>query len=331
MTMIMKPLETPVIRLKNRLVYPPMASSKATDDGLVSKEVLNFYKKITADKNLGLVIVEHSYVSIEGKASNNQTSIASDGVIEGMKNLVEVVHSNDSKVVLQINHAGSAASKEITGKEPIGASSVPNLRKGGIPKELSIEEIGNIIEKFAESARRAKEAGFDGVEIHSAHGYLLNQFFSPLSNKREDSYGGDLKNRIRIHLEVIEAVKKQVGEDYPLFLRLGACDYSNGGASVEDGMEAAVEFERAGVHILDISGGFCGYTPTNLDLGEEGYFYPLTLAIKSKVSIPVILTGGIRSLDAANRLLEEEKADLIGIGRPIFKNNSWLSQELERK
>ena len=175
-----------------------MTTSKATEDGLVFEETLEFYDNITKSKNIGLVIVEHSYISIEGKASPKQTSIATDETIEPMRKLAEVLHKNETKAILQINHAGSATTKEITGEEPVGASAVPNPRKGNIPKELSVEEIADIVKKFAKSAVRAKLAGFDGVEIHSAHGYLLNQFLSPLSNKREDEYGGTLKNRIKI-------------------------------------------------------------------------------------------------------------------------------------
>ncbi len=330
MEAILTPIVTTKLTLKNRLVYPPMASSKATEDGLVSEETLEFYHNITKSKNIGLVIVEHSYISIEGKASPKQTSIATDETIEPMRKLAEVLHKNETKAILQINHAGSATTKEITGEEAVGASAVPNPRKGNIPKELSVEEIADIVKKFAVSAVRAKLAGFDGVEIHSAHGYFLNQFLSPLSNKREDEYGGTLKNRIKIHLEVIRAVKKAVGEDYPIFLRLGASDYAKGGTTIEDSKIVSVELVKAGVDVLDISGGFCGYIPDNIDLEEQGYFHPLTSAIKEVVDIPVILTGGITDIIDGNRLIEENKSDLIGVGRAIFKDYTWSEREMKK-
>jgi len=330
MKTILTPIVTTKLTLKNRLVYPPMASSKATEDGLVSEETLEFYDNITKSKNIGLVIVEHSYISIEGKASPKQTSIATDETIEPMKKLVEVLHKNETKAILQINHAGSATTKEITGEEPVGPSAIPNPRKGNIPKELNVEEISDIVRKFAESAKRAKLAGFDGVEIHSAHGYFLNQFLSPLSNKREDEYGGTLKNRIKIHLEVVRAIREAVGEDYPIFLRLGASDYANGGTTIEDSKTVSVELVRAGVDILDISGGFCGYIPENVDVEEQGYFHPLTSAIKEVVDIPMILTGGITDITHGNRLIEENKSDLIGVGRAIFKDYTWSEREMKR-
>lgn len=324
------PLITDKLKLKNRLVYPPMASAKATEEGLVSRETLEFYDNITRSKDIGLVIVEHSYISIEGKASPKQTSIASDETIEPMKKLVEVLHKNETKAILQINHAGSATTKEITGEEAVGPSATPNPRKGNIPKELTTYEIGDIVSKFAASARRAKLAGFDGVEIHSAHGYFLNQFLSPLSNKRRDRYGRTLENRMRLHLEIVRAVRAQVGKDYPIFLRLGASDYIEGGITIEESQIVAAQLEKAGVDILDISGGFCGYTPSDIDTKEQGYFYPLTKAIKEVVDIPVILTGGITDIIAGSRLLEDGKADLIGVGRAIFSDYTWSEREAKK-
>ena len=204
---------------------------------------------------------------------------------------------------------------------------IENPRKGGIPKELTKKEIKDIIKNFNDAARRVKEAGFDGVEIHSAHGYLLNQFFSPLTNKRTDEYGGDLLGRIKIHLEIIKAVRDAVGDDFPILLRLGASDYMEGGITIEDSKIAALEFEKAGVDILDISGGFCGYSVPSLT--GQGYFSPLTEAIKEVVSIPVILTGGITEVNAAEKLLSTGKADLIGVGRAIYKDSSWAEKAIK--
>lgn len=161
-------------------------------------------------------------------------------MIEDLKKLAEVIHRNGSKGIMQINHAGSAAEKEVTGAIPVGPSAVANPRRGSvIPRELTKPEIANIVTAFQNAAGRVKEAGFDGVEIHSAHGYLLHQFFSPLSNKRTDEYGGNILNRIRLHLEVIEAVRKTAGGDFPILLRLGASDYMKGGAAIEDSLVAA--------------------------------------------------------------------------------------------
>jgi NADPH2 dehydrogenase len=327
MSNLLKELQANNINLKNRLVMPPMATSKAEMDGKVSKAVLDYYAEKSQGGYISLIIIEHSFIMQEGKASNQQLSIAEDSVVEKLKELADIIHSNGSKASMQINHAGSAASFEVTGSDPVGPSAVPNPRRGNVPKELTKEDIQHIVNAFKQAARRTKEAGFDAVEIHSAHGYLLNQFFSPLSNKRADEYGGDVHNRIRVHLEIIKAVREVVGEEFPILLRLGASDYKEGGTTIEDSITACKEFEKAGVDILDISGGFNGFMVP--DAVEQGYFSPLTEAIKKVVSIPVILTGGITEANAAEKLLAEGKADLIGVGRAIYKDSQWAKNAVE--
>ncbi|MGH4120774.1 NADH:flavin oxidoreductase [Clostridium sp.] len=330
MNNLLKSLKVGNIELNNRLVMAPMATSKSQDDGKVSEDILNYYKEKSEGGYISLIIIEHSFINKAGKASNGQLSVSNDNDIEGLKKLAKIVQSNGSKVVMQINHAGGAASSQVTGTKPVAPSAISNTRfkESELPHELSKDEIKAIIKNFGRAASLVKEANFDGVEIHSAHGYLLNQFFSPLSNKRTDEYGGDVNNRIRIHLEVIKEVKQAVGEDFLVLLRLGAADYTEGGTVIEDSVIAAKEFEKAGVHILDISGGFNGYTMPSST--EQGYFWPLTDAIKKAVSIPVILTGGITEASAAERLLSEGKTDLIGVGRAILKDSKWAQRAIEK-
>lgn len=313
------------LSLNSRLVMPPMATGKCPD-GNVTEDILKYYDEKSQGGYIGLIVIEHSYISPEGKAHKNQLSV-SDGVdIDNLKTLADIIHKNGSKAVMQINHAGIQTSKEVTGFPSVGPSAVPNS-KGVVAKEVSVDEIKDIVKAFGEAASKVKEAGFDGVEIHGAHGYLLHQFFTPLTNKRTDSYGGDVKNRIRIHLEVIESVRKAVGEDFPILLRLGAADYTEGGVTIEDSLIAGVEFEKSGVNILDVSGGVRGFVVPGAN--EEGYFWPLTKALKEVLSIPVILTGGIVTPEAAEKFLEEEKADLIGVGRAIYKNSDWAKNAAE--
>ena len=326
MAYLLKPLQTDLLSLHNRLVMPPMATAKSDSNGKVSSAILDFYQEKSAGGQLALVIVEHSFVQQAGKASTNQLSVADDSVIAGLKQLSNVLHCNGVKAVMQINHAGSATSAEITGANPVGPSAIANPRKGGVPHELTRQEIEDIVVSFRNAASRVKAAGFDGVEIHSAHGYLLNQFFSPLTNQRTDAYGGSVEARIRIHLQVIEAVRQAVGPDYPILLRLGAADFVEGGSTIQDSQIAAREFEKAGVNILDISGGFSGYI--NPDNNQPGYFSSLSAAIKEVVSIPVILTGGITTAQAAEELLAAGKADLIGVGRAILQDSQWVKKAI---
>lgn len=327
----MKLLNTPVriggIELKNRIVMPPMATEKSEGGG-VSEALCRYYDEKTRNGAIGLVITEHCFVRPDGKASPRQLSIASDADVEGLSRLAAAIHANGAKAFAQISHAGAAAKAEVTGCLPIGPSAVPSPRApGSTPREMDVTEIREIVSAFAQAAARAKRAGFDGVEIHSAHGYLLDQFYSPLTNHRGDEYGGSLENRLRIHREVLAAVREAVGADFPVALRLGACDYMDGGATAEDGARAAVLLERAGVDLLDVSGGFCGYV--NPNCREQGYFRELTEAMKREVSLPVVLTGGIVDPAAAERLLEEGAADLIGVGRAILKDSHWAKRAIE--
>ncbi len=326
MAHLLKPIKAGSLELANRLVMPPMATAKSKADGKVSRELIDYYREKSKGGYISLIIIEHSFVRPDGRASEGQLSVGDDSVVDGLKSLAKAVQQNGSKAVMQINHAGSATTKEITGSVPVGPSVIANPRKEITPRELTSEEINDIIEAFQAAARRTKEAGFDGVEVHSAHGYLLNQFFSPLTNKRTDQYGGGILNRINIHLQIIEAVKNVVGVDFPVLLRLGASDFMPGGTAIEDSLIAAKEFEKAGVNILDISGGFSGYTVPGLT--GQGFFSPLSEAIKKAVSIPVILTGGITEAEAAEKLLKENKADLIGVGRAILNDSNWAKRAI---
>lgn len=328
MSYLLQPLNNSKLKLNNRLVYPPMATAKSNEDGKVTQGLLDYYDEKSHGGYVSLFIIEHSYITPQGKASRGQLSLESDDTLDGLKKLADVIHKNGSKAVIQINHAGSAAKSDGTGLEIVGPSSIAHPRHTDIPKELTKEEIKEIVNNFKDAAKRVKEAGFDAVEIHSAHGYLLNQFYSPITNKRTDEYGGNLLNRIRIHLEVIKAVKEAVGSDFPILLRLGACDYMEGGTTIEDSKKAAVEFEKAGVDILDISGGLLGYINPNNK--EQGYFSEITEALKEVISLPVILTGGITEAEAAENLVASGKTDLVGIGRAMLKDSLWAEKAVEK-
>ena len=328
MAYLNQPLTNGKLPLKNRLVMPPMATAKSAADGSITGEVLDYYEDKTKGGYLSLVIIEHSYVALAGKAGQRQLSIGDDSLVEGLQKLSALIHKNGSLTVMQINHAGSAAASEIIGQEPVGPSAISNPSKENaeMPKALSKDEIREVVDSFRDAAVRVKKAGFDGVEIHSAHGYLLNQFLSPLTNQRDDEYGGDVMGRIKIHLEIIEAIREALG-DFPILLRLGATDAVQGGLSLEESVKAAVAFEKAGVDILDISGGMCRYMLPWIR--EVGYFSAYSQAIKEAVAIPVIVTGGITRVEEAEWMLVGKKADLVGVGRAIYKDSDWAKNAME--
>ncbi len=316
------------INLKNRVIMPPMATAKADENGHVTDEIINYYIEKTECKFFSAVIVEHSYVEKRGIANNNQMSISKDSDIEGLKKLADVIKNNDAMAILQIAHAGGVSKRSLIDEEPVSASAVfnPLGNTKYIPRELSKSEIEDIRDKFIAAAIRVKKAGFDGVEIHSAHGYLLNQFLSPIINKRTDEYGGDIHNRIKLHCEIIKGIREKLGDNYPIFLRMGAGDFTDGGLSVEDAVMAAKEFEQAGVDVLDISGGMCFYSIKDT---RAGYFDVISKPIFDNVNIPVILTGGVQKGTDIVNILNRNVCDMVGVGRKVFHNSKWMKTELK--
>lgn len=332
--MLKNSIQIGTMPLHNRLVMPPMATYKTLNGGTVNAALCDYYADRARDGRIGLIITEHTCISPEGLAGKGQMSMMDDSVIEPAKKLTEVIKASGSKAVCQLNHAGSATNETLTGMQIVSASAVPcpgrkkELETDMLPKELTKEEILKLEEAFAQAALRAKKAGYDGVEIHSAHGYLLNQFYSPLTNKRQDEYGcGSMENRLRFAIETVKRTRELVGEDYPIFLRLGGCDYMEGGSTIEDAVEAAKLLEAAGVDCIDLSGGMCRFMRPGHN--EPGYFSDMSAAVKAAVQIPVILTGGIKTAAQAEELLEKGAADLIGVGRPILADAKWAEKEMK--
>ena len=325
MTTLRDPINIGTISVKNRLVLPPVCIDKAVN-GEVNDIIVNHYDMMTRGGNIGLVIMEHCYVLHSGKASEGQISVSRDSDIEGLRRVAEVVHRNGSKIFCQINHCGSSGDPKITGTRLMGPSSALNLSPGAKtrlhPEAMSLDDMDNVRAAFMTAAVRVKMAGFDGVEIHAAHGYLLNEFYSPLTNKRNDLYTGkNIMGRVRYIDEVIKSVRMAVGPEFPISIRFGASDYKQGGSMDIEAVKACELFIRNGVNLLDISGGMCGFV--NPQNRQPGYFSDLTETIKANVGVPVVLTGGIRTPDFANQMLAEYKADLIGVARAMIKNPRW--------
>ena len=305
------------LTVPNRLVMPPMQTNK-TADGRVTDELAAYYRERAVGSRPGIIITEHSCILPDARAAAKQLMIASDDMIPGHRRLTDAIHEGGCRAFVQLNHAGSNGIGT-----PVSASNVniPLKKLLKRPKELTTEEIRSVEEAFAAAALRAVKAGYDGVEIHCAHGYLLDQFWSPITNKRKDEYGGSTENRLRFLTETVNAVRQAVGGDVPIAVRLGGADYLPGGNKEADAVKAAVILEKAGVDLLDISGGMCFYMRPGHS--EPGYFSSMTEKIKAETSVPVILTGGIKKPGDAELLLARGKADLIGVGRALLKNALW--------
>ncbi|NPV71993.1 MAG: NADH:flavin oxidoreductase [Firmicutes bacterium] len=316
------------LTLRNRIAMPPMATGLATESGEVTPALIEHYCRRAAS-GTGLVIVENAYLDPAGRLGPNQIGVHHDGLVEGLSSLASAVKAEGAAVALQINHAGGSANPPGDLKyRPAGPSAVPNPRDGTVPAEMSAGEIEAVVEGFALAAWRAVAAGFDSVEIHGAHGYLLSQFLSPLTNHRSDEYGGSLENRALLLMEVVRAVRAAVGEAYPLIFRLGAWDGVKGGLMLEHSVAVARDLARAGVDLLDVSGGFCGSRPDFLQ-GVDGYFIPLAAAIRKEAGAPVLCAGGITEPDYANRLVRYDRVDLVGIGRAMLEDPDWARRAIE--
>ena len=316
---LLDPLKVKGLTFKNRIVMPPMQTGRATVKGAVTDRLINFYVRRSAA--LGLLIVEHSYVSASGKLSLKQLGIYDDELIDGLERLASRVHAVGTPAVVQITHAGGIANKKVIGEEPAGPSAT------GKTRELTRSQIEALVEEFAIAAERAIKAGFDGVELHGAHGFLLNQFFSPLLNKRGDEYGGSLENRMRFPVMVVKKVRENVGGRLLLY-RLGADDLAPNGTHVDDSAAFAVKLEQYGVDVIDVSGGLCGSEPKQLR-SVKGYFVPQAYEIKKAVKTPIIGVGGITEAEYADKLIRDGKVDLVAVGRALWRDPKWAEKAIE--
>ena len=296
-----------------------MQTGRANFEGAVTNKLINFY--VRRSTHLGLPIVEHSYVSPNGKIGPKQLAIHTDSAIAGFEKLANALHAVNAPAVVQISHAGGVTNKRVIGEIPAGPSPREKSRM------LETSEVYAIADDFSSAAQRAVNAGFDGVELHGAHGYLLNQFYSPLFNKREDEFGGDLQKRMHLPLLIAERVRRILGNRLLLY-RLGSDDLAPMGTHIEDSIFFAKKLEASGVDIIDVSGGMCGSEPRQLRQ-VRGYFVPQAEAIKKAVGVPVIGVGGIIEAEFADNLVRDGRVDLVAVGRAFWTDNQWAENALE--
>lgn len=327
MPSLFEPINIKGLSLKNRLVMPPMATKMATEDGEVTDRHIKHYT-LRARGGVGLIIIEHTYISEEGKLSQGQLGLYNDRLIPGLKRLVETIHAEETKVVIQLTHAGAKAPRNITGEQPVGPSNVMLPDGNETPRPLTGAEIHAMVVRFGEATCRAIEAGFDSIELHGAHGFLLCQFLSPYTNRREDAYGGDLAGRLRFPVEVIKEVKTRLGENVPLFYRFGADDMLEGGLTRQEAKLAARHLEQAGVDVMDISRGLGGSGHESFI--EQGYLVPLAQGIKEVVKVPVIGVGNITEPEYADRIVREQRVDLVAFGRLLLSNPEFPQQAAQK-
>ncbi|MDA8217281.1 MAG: NADH:flavin oxidoreductase, partial [Dehalococcoidales bacterium] len=312
------------LELKNRLVMPPMGTRLGSYDCRVTERLRAYYVE-RARGGAGLVIVQFTSVSPEGGNGPYTTGISDGAFIPGYRALTADVHAAGAKVAIQLAHAGGVGRSAVIGTRPVGPSAI--APKGGeMPKELSTAEVEALVEKFAQAARRANDAGFDAVEFHAAHGYLLNQFLSPLWNQRNDDYGGSTKNRCRLLTQIIQRSRDLLGSDYPIMVRLCADEFVPGGIALEEGCRIARILEDAGVDILDVTGGIgetMGRSVPSTFVPAGGSLLPLAAAVREGAGVPVVAVGKLHTPEVAEAALAEGKADLIALGRAFIADPYW--------
>ncbi len=318
------------LQVANRLVMAPMCTSLSFPGGLISERLIDYYGA-RARSGIGLIITEYLCVdSPVGLAKISQLILDNDDVIGSHNLLTERVHRfNDCKIIAQLHHAGRETTRLITkGRQPVSPFNVPTEKFPDKTHELTTPEIKAISIKFGEAAYRAKIAGYDGVEIHAAHGYLINQFLSPYFNRRKDSYGKEREGRMKFLKEIIEEVKERVGSDYPIIVRLSVEEYLPGGLDLKESCTIAQEMEKWGVSAIDVSRGTfeaVEYTLEGMDQ-PMGCRVGLAEKIKRCVSVPVIIVGNIKDPEMCDRTIEEGKADFVALGRALLADAEWLKK-----
>jgi len=315
---IWDPVQIGTIKIKNRIAMAPMCTRLANPDGSVSPRLIEYYETRAAG-GAGMIIVEYTYIDdVASKAAICQLGVYSDNLIPGLNELAERVQYYDAKIFMQISHGGGQSPSSLIKRCPLAPS--PVLSKfGEMPSELTIEEIGTIIKSFGEAALRTKRAGFDGVELHGVHGYLINQFLSSNYNKRKDHYGRDFLSRTRFPLEVLLEVRSKVGKDFPVGYRLNMKDFVPGGVELEETLELIKILERNGVDYIHTSAGtyLSHHYMISPPYIERGHLVELAKKCRDQVKVPVIAVGGINH-EVAARVLNNGSADLVAIGRALI-------------
>jgi len=325
---LFKPYKIGSLKIKNRFVRSATWDGTADDSGEVTDASVDIYTEL-GQGGVGLVVTGFAFVTPLGQAIPGQYGAHSDNMTPSLSRLVQAAHAGGAKIALQIVHAGTASSYLQHHKITCQAvSSMPGLERPH--REMSDSEIEGIISGFAAAALRAKEAGFDAVQLHGAHGYLMSQFLSPVSNLRTDKWGGSAENRRRFHIEVIRRIRQTVGNEFPLLIKFGVMDDAENGLSLSEGLETAQRMVAVGINTIEIRGGV-GSPPLGADEStpEQSYYRERAAAVKKALSVPVVVVARIRSLELSQNIVDSGDADMISMCRPFIREpgliNRWQS------
>lgn len=322
------------LEIKNRIVMPAMGTSLATSTGEASDEIIKYYEE-RAKGGCGLIITEITRIDNEtGIGTPNQLCATDAYQVPRLEKLARAIHRHDSKIFLQLHHPGRQSHGElIGGKQIVAPSSITCKTIGEEPRELTIKEVEELVKKFIKGAKIAEMSGIDGVELHAAHGYLIGQFISPLTNIRTDKYGGDFKRRMNFITEIILGIKRVCGKDFPISVRIDGDEFVEGGLTLEESVKACVYLESIGVDAINVSSGTyeSGVTIIEPISYPQGWKRHLAQTIKDSINIPVIACDVIRKPDFAEKLIEERNVDFVAIGRGLLADAEWGKKAKERR
>jgi 2,4-dienoyl-CoA reductase-like NADH-dependent reductase (Old Yellow Enzyme family) len=324
--------------LKNRFVRAATWEGLATEKGEATSELIERMASL-AKGGVGLIVSSHSYVSQEGQGTPWQLGVYDDNLISKLETMTSAVHENNGKIVMQLAHAGLYAEERLTGQAALAVSAPDGFSEGNV-RTITQDDIQHLVSSYTQAAKRVRLAGFDGIEIHSGHGYLLSQFLSPAYNKRQDEYGGKIENRARIHLQLYQAIREVVGTSYPILIKMNGADFIENGLTKEDSLQAAKLFADAGFDAIEVSGGIIRtgkLSPSRPGItteDKEAYFQEYAKYFKSNIKTSLILVGGLRSFTVADKIVSEGIADYISMSRPLIREpdliKRWKSGDLRK-
>ena len=324
--------------IPNRIVRSATNDRMADASGLLNDRLISVYEALAAG-GIGLIVTGYAYVTVNGNGGAGMLGVYDDHLIPGLKRMVEAVHQYDAKIALQINHAGRQTASAVVGETPVAPSAVYNPKTNETPRALADEEIEELIEAYATAACRAVSAGFDGIQIHGAHGFLVSQFISPYTNRRDDQWGGSVENRMRFPVEVLHRIRKAVGDTYPVMIKLNSEDFINGGLTIEESSRIAKKLAQDGMDAIEISGGIgeSGSYIARKDISneaDEAYYLSNAARFKDVIDVPLMLVGGLRSPRLMERVLEAGEVDMVALCRPFIREpdlvNKWRQGDFKR-
>ncbi|QWR76773.1 oxidoreductase [Candidatus Magnetomonas plexicatena] len=322
--MLLEKYNLKTIELRNRMVRSACYEKMADDDGFVTDRIFKLYKDLAVG-GVGLIISGNTLVHRTGFTVDKILCAYDDKYIAGLSEIASVVHKEGGKIALQLTHGGRQSVPELLdSKENIAPSAVYEPFMRAMPREMTEGEIWEIIGAFALAAKRAQKAGFDGVQIHGAHGYLVSQFLSGYTNRRDDAWGGDEERRFTFVGEMLKAIRKEVGDAYPVFIKMNYDDYMQGGVTLPEALRTAKRLQSASIDAIEVSTSMYESKvktarPKILEVTDEAYNRIAGMEFKKAVTVPIMVVGGVRSKSVAENILKEGYADLISFGRPLIR------------